>query len=149
MNSRFRPQKRRKAPAINTASLPDMVFTLLFFFMISTHLNVKPDKLTLELPTIEQAETLSSEDSDAIIYVGKTKPEHPSDKWEYLIQMHDKKMNILEFQKYIRQHFPEKKSNAAIPVILKADRNTPMGLIAEIRKSMHQVGMQKMHYVVE
>ena len=35
--SRFRPT-RREVPGLNTASLPDLIFTVLFFFMIVTHI---------------------------------------------------------------------------------------------------------------
>ena len=30
-------RKRRSVPELNTASLPDLIFTVLFFFIIVTH----------------------------------------------------------------------------------------------------------------
>lgn len=34
--SKFRKEDKKAAPGVNTSSLPDIVFMLLFFFMVAT-----------------------------------------------------------------------------------------------------------------
>ena len=48
--SRFKKNKTREVPAISTASLPDIVFILLFFFMIVTEPPEKQTQLEVEEP---------------------------------------------------------------------------------------------------
>ena len=48
--SRFKKKKGKRIGAISTASLPDIVFMLLFFFMVATVLREVDLKLTNELP---------------------------------------------------------------------------------------------------
>ena len=44
--------KRRKyeVPGLNTASLPDLIFTVLFFFMIVTHMQKVAVKVKYQVP---------------------------------------------------------------------------------------------------
>ena len=34
----FRNRSQRSMPQLNTSSLPDLIFTVLFFFMVVTHM---------------------------------------------------------------------------------------------------------------
>jgi len=45
--SRFKKNTKKKSPAISTASLPDIVFMLLFFFMVSAV--IKNDNIKVEI----------------------------------------------------------------------------------------------------
>lgn len=49
MVSRFK-QFEREVPALNTASLPDLIFTVLFFFMIVTHMRQADLKVQYRVP---------------------------------------------------------------------------------------------------
>ena len=41
--SRFRQKQKHEVPGLNLAAMPDLIFTVLFFFMIVTHMrDVKP-----------------------------------------------------------------------------------------------------------
>ena len=51
--SKFSKGKKRKDPAISTASLPDIVFMLLFFFMVTSVSKEKESTLTVNKPTAE------------------------------------------------------------------------------------------------
>ncbi|MBP5712733.1 MAG: biopolymer transporter ExbD, partial [Prevotella sp.] len=47
---KFRKHTRRSVPMLNTASLPDLIFTVLFFFMIVTHMRNESVKVEYEKP---------------------------------------------------------------------------------------------------
>ena len=49
MRSMFH-QHRRSVPSLNVASMPDLIFTVLFFFMIVTHMRSDEVKVRLEVP---------------------------------------------------------------------------------------------------
>ena len=70
--SRFKKNKTREVPAISTASLPDIVFILLFFFMIVTEPPEKQTQLEVEKTDLEFKTTMNKNDRQNAyrIYVG-------------------------------------------------------------------------------
>ena len=68
--SKFKKKKEGGIPTINTASLPDIVFMLLFFFMVVTVL--RNDSLLVKntLPKADQVEKLKK-DRSIFVYAGK------------------------------------------------------------------------------
>ena len=43
-------RRRHEVPGLNTASLPDLIFTVLFFFMIVTHMQKETVKVKFRTP---------------------------------------------------------------------------------------------------
>ena len=43
-------RSKREMPGLNTASLPDLIFTVLFFFMIVTHMRTDVMKVRYQTP---------------------------------------------------------------------------------------------------
>ena len=72
--SKFNKKKNAEVPAVNTASLPDIVFMLLFFFMVATVM--RDDELQIEnqLPKANQVEKLAEKKKVVTIYIGKPSP---------------------------------------------------------------------------
>jgi len=71
--SKFR-KKKKGMPAVNTASLPDIVFMLLFFFMVTT--TMRETNLVIEnprLPSATEIKKLEDKSLVSTIYVGKSK----------------------------------------------------------------------------
>lgn len=63
-------KKPRQAPGINTASLPDIVFILLFFFMVATRMRETDIKVKQVLPQATEMEKLEKKDLLSYIYIG-------------------------------------------------------------------------------
>lgn len=68
--SMFQQPRRRKIPALNTASLPDLIFTMLFFFMIVTHMRTSTPQSTIGLPQGQRLEKIRKESGKHTIYIG-------------------------------------------------------------------------------
>ena len=68
--SKFNKKKGGELPAVNTASLPDIVFMLLFFFMVVTVLRKDNMLVQQKLPKADQVEKLKK-DRSVFIYAGK------------------------------------------------------------------------------
>ena len=56
--AKFKKDGGRPTPAINTSALPDIVFMLLFFFMVATKMRDKEMKVKTQLPTATEVEKL-------------------------------------------------------------------------------------------
>ena len=71
--SKFR-KKKKGLPALSTASLPDIVFMLLFFFMVTTKMRETSLLVdTPRLPSATEVKKLENKSLVSTIYVGKAK----------------------------------------------------------------------------
>ena len=69
--SKFKKKTDGGIPAISTASLPDIVFMLLFFFMVATVMRENSLKIKNALPVANQVEKLDKKNPVSYIYMGK------------------------------------------------------------------------------
>ena len=88
--SKFR-KKKKGIPAVNTAALPDIVFMLLFFFMVTT--TMRETNLVIEnprLPSATEIKKLEDKSLVSTIYVGKSKDPNRDGVGYNKIQLNDK-----------------------------------------------------------
>ena len=69
--AKFNKKKSGDLPAISTASLPDIVFMLLFFFMVATVTRDSTLMVQNTLPAADQIQKLDKKDRVIYIYAGK------------------------------------------------------------------------------
>lgn len=67
---KFNKTGKRGMPALNTSSLPDLIFTLLFFFMIVTTMREVTLKVEFKVPQGTELEKLEKKSLVTFIYVG-------------------------------------------------------------------------------
>ena len=142
--SRFRKKKARKVPVLNTAALPDMIFTLLFFFMIVTHMRPVPVLTRFEIPNAKELQELKEKSQLIYLMVGESsdKDAQPAIQLNSsLTSMEDLSKDLLEVKKEIPS---EEQSD--IVVILKIDKNTEMGIVNDIRQILRETGLLTMYY---
>ena len=68
----FDNRNRRQMPQLNTASLPDLIFTVLFFFMVVTHMRTVALKVEFRVPQGTELTRLTKK--TAVSYVVPTTP---------------------------------------------------------------------------
>ena len=147
--AKFAKKKEGDLPAVSTASLPDIVFMLLFFFMTVT--TMKDSSLLVEnqLPNANQIKKLEKKDRVIYIYVGKPTREYVSVFGEEpKIQLNDKFANVDEVGSYIlaeRAKKPQELQNV-LTTALKVDRGANMGLIMDIKQELRKVNALKVNY---
>ena len=73
---KFNKTGKREMPALNTSSLPDLIFTLLFFFMIVTTMREVTLKVQFTLPQGTELEKLEKKSLVTFIYVGEPTQEY-------------------------------------------------------------------------
>ena len=70
MQSKFHT-KRHNVPSLNMASMPDLIFTVLFFFMIVTHMRSDEVKVRYEVPKGTEIRKLTNKSAVVNIYIGR------------------------------------------------------------------------------
>lgn len=136
-------------PAISTASLPDVIFMILFFFMVSTTMREQDLLVRFTLPTATEVQKLEKKNLVSYIYVGPpsvtmaarfgTTPQ---------IQLNDsykKPQDILEFVASERDKLREDE-RAYMTVAIKADAATRMGIITDIKQKLREANALKISY---
>ena len=144
----FKNKKNPKLPEISTASLPDIVFMLLFFFMVVTVM--REDTLMIEnrLPYADQVERLENKNLVMSIYAGKPSSRYINVGSEARIQLNDKFANLEDIKSFILSERAGKR-DAEIPFLitaLKVDKDTKMGLVGDIKKELRAVNALKINY---
>ena len=71
MRSMFHDRRRHGVPTLNVASMPDLIFTVLFFFMIVTHMRSDEVKVRLEVPAGSEVKKLTGHPAIINIYIGR------------------------------------------------------------------------------
>lgn len=144
--SKFSKKRGKANPAISTASLPDIIFMLLFFFMVTTVLRETEIKVEQRIPRAEQLVKLEKKKLVTYLYVGK--PKDKSMGTEALIQANDAFIGIDGIINWINQE----KSNLSeaerdqITVSMKVDNETKMGIIVDIQTELRDANARKIMY---
>lgn len=146
--SKFR-KKKKGMPAVNTASLPDIVFMLLFFFMVTT--TMRETDLRIEnprLPTANEVKKLEHKSLVCTIYVGKSKDPNKYGVGYNKIQLNDKIASADQVPAFI-MNARSKVSEAEVPFMttsIKADKESNVGTITDIRLKLRDVNALKISY---
>ncbi len=147
--SKFAKKKSGELPAVSTASLPDIVFMLLFFFMTVTVMKNSDVKVENTLPNASEIKKLEKKDRVITIYVGApTREFQKVFGTESKIQLNDKFADAGEVGDYIlmeRAKKPQELQNV-LTTSLKVDKNANMGLIADIKLELRKVNALKVNY---
>ena len=147
--AKFAKKKDGDLPAVSTASLPDIVFMLLFFFMTVT--TMKDSTLLVEntLPNATEVKKLEKKDRVLYIYVGKPTREYQKVfGTESKIQLNDKFASVNEVGDFILQERAKKAQELqnVLTTALKVDKNANMGLISDIKQELRKVNALKVNY---
>ena len=147
--SKFKKKKGGDLPAISTASLPDIVFMLLFFFMVATVMRDNTLMVTNTLPGADQVQKLDKKDRVMYIYAGKPSMRY-QDKFgtEARIQLNDKFATVRDVAAFVLAEKASKRQELqnVLPTALKVDGDTKMGLISDIKQELRKVNALKINY---
>lgn len=147
--AKFTKKMGGELPAVNTASLPDIVFMLLFFFMVATVMRQNTLMIQNKLPFANQVEKLDKKDLVMYIYAGKPSPRYQQKYGtEARIQLNDKFAEVSDVQQFIYAE-REAKREELIPYLttaLKVDVETNMGLVSDIKQELRKAEALKINY---
>ncbi len=147
--SKFKKKKDGELPAVSTASLPDIVFMLLFFFMTVTVMKDSTIKVENVLPNATEIKKLEKKDRVIYIFVGKPTKEYENVYGtESKIQLNDKFADVKAVGDYILAERAKKSEELqnVLTTALKVDKNANMGLISDIKQELRKVNALKVNY---
>lgn len=142
-------RSRREIPALNTAALPDLIFVVLFFFMIVTHMREVQMKVEYQLPQGEDLERLTRKSAVSHIFIGRPAAELQRTMGnETRIQLNDKFATVSDIAAFVKSERQQMSSEDAphMTVSIKADRQTPMGIITDVKQALRQSYALRIHY---
>ncbi len=145
----FRKKGGKKTPKISTASLPDIVFMLLFFFMVVTVMRETEQLVNVKYPKATELQKLEKKSLVSSIYIGKPTPKY-TEKFGTAprIQLNDAfadKEDIISFIQDERSQLDEKLQNK-MTTSLKVDQDVKMGIITDVKKELRKAGALKINY---
>jgi biopolymer transport protein ExbD len=143
--SKFR-KKTAVKQEIPTSSMPDVVFMLLFFFMVTTKMRDTSINVEQKIPAAVQLKKLAKKSLIAYLYVGKPKKEELGS--EAKIQAND----VFIEPKQIAQWVNTEKGQLdeferdAITISLKVDSEAKRGIIADVETELRKANARKVLY---
>ena len=144
---RFKTKKGKESPGINTSSLPDIIFMLLFFFMVTTTMREVTLKVKTKLPEATEVQKLEKKSLVSYIYVGP-----PTNVRLFgtntRIQLNDVYATVDDIGEYVqieRNSRPES-DRKLITTSLKVDSDTRMGIVTDIKQELRKSGAFKINY---
>jgi biopolymer transport protein ExbD len=146
--SMFR-RRSHQVPGLNTASLPDLIFTVLFFFMIVTHMQKVAVKVKYQVPQGTELTRLTKKTAITYIYIGHPAVGQQTDSKEGTrIQINDKFASTDEIIDYVsaEQARMSPEDRQQMTVSIKADRNTPMGIVTDVKQALRQAKATRIAY---
>ena len=143
---------KKEVPAFTTSSMSDIVFMLLFFFMVTTNMRETETKVMVKLPEASEVAKLERKDLAAYISIGPpakylqqqfgTSPRTPR------IQLNDSFRTTDDIRDFIAAE-RESKSEADrqfMTVSIKADSETNMGIITDVKQELRKCSALKIMY---
>lgn len=147
--SKFRQKDKRGVGGLNTSSLPDIVFMLLFFFMVSTSMRDVELKVRVRNPEASEVTKLEKKSLVTYIYVGVPQRSFQSKfGTEPRLQLNDQFASVDDIQSYIVQERESMSENnrPLMTVSIKADYDCPMGIITDVKQALRKAQALKISY---
>lgn len=147
--AKIRKGDKKDVPAISTASLPDIIFMLLFFFMVSTSMKEVNYKVDIHVPEATELQSLEKKSLVRFVYIGEPKKEFKGKYGsETRIQLDDAFADVSQLEEYVvreREAMREDEQNM-LTISIKADRNTKMGIITDVKQALRRAYALKVNY---
>lgn len=147
--SKFKASGSKETPAISTASLPDIVFMLLFFFMVTTTIRNVSLLVKIKLPTASELTKLEKKSLVSYIYVGAPLKQYTKlYGTEPRIQLNDQFAKVSDISDFILAERAAR-SEAEIPFMvtsLKVDENTKMQIVGDIKQELRKAAALHINY---
>lgn len=146
--SRFKKKGGKETPAISTASLPDIIFMLLFFFMVTTVMRETELLVKVNPTSAKEVQKLEKKDLVSFIYVGE--PMNTKLGTATRIQLNDAFGSVDDIPDFIarEREARDEADRKFLTTSLKVDKDTKMGVVTDVKQELRKVGAFKINYSV-
>lgn len=146
--ARFKKEGGKELPALNTSSMPDIIFMLLIFFMMTTSTREVQLKVRIKPPEASEVQKLEKKALISYIYIGP--PVQTKLGSESRIQLNDSFRNITDIAEFIFTERIERNEldRQMLTTSLKVDKEVKMGVVTDVKQELRKVGAFKINYSV-
>lgn len=141
-------KRKKELPAIQTSALPDIVFMLIFFFMVATVIRENTLLVRNLRPQATELTKIQQKSLTEYIYIGA-----PVDEKLYgtapRIQLDDAfatKADVVPFVEAKRANQPDPELRSKITWSLKVDQQTKMGIVTDVKQELRKASALKINY---
>ncbi len=147
--AKFSRSGKKGSPGISTASLPDIVFMLLFFFMVSTTIREEAEKVQITVPKATEIKKLEKKSLVSFIKIGK-----PIESYQKLygtkprIQLNDAFAEVDDIREFVSSERDNLSENnkQKMTISLEVDKNTKMGIVTDVKQALRRASALKLNY---
>lgn len=145
--SRFKKEGGRDLPSISTGSMPDIIFIILFFFMVTTTMREVTLKVKIVAPEASEVQKLEKKSLVSFIYIG---PPMQSKLYgtESRIQLNDSFRTVGDIAEFIyaEREQRDEADRQLLTTSLKVNREVKMGIVTDVKQELRKVGAFKINY---
>ncbi len=150
--AQFRSKEKKTPPAISTQSLPDIIFMLIFFFMVST--TMRESTLLVKKPQLPKAtEFVKLEKKSLVssIYIAA-----PTMQWQKIygtqpvLQLNESIADVSKIAEFVELEKNSMPANdrSQMTVSLKVDSKVKMGIVSDVKMELRKANALKISYSV-
>ena len=147
---KFNKSGGRDMPELNTASLPDLVFAILFFFMMVTSMRETELKILVRPPSGTELQKMEKKSLITFIYIGKPISAELIEKMgnEPRLQLNNQIAEIGEVGAYIglEKASMKEEDQPYMTTSIKGDFETNMGIITDLKQALRDAQALKINY---
>ena len=152
--AKFRKGGKKEVPQVSTSSLPDIVYMLIFFFMITTTMRKEQVQVGNKLPQATTVQKLEHKALVSSIYIGPAKKsaDKKDDDENSSIQLEDR---IIKSYEEIPQWIQKERDSRApadrpkLTTALKVDNSTRMGVVTEVKRQLRKAQAFRISYTAK
>lgn len=139
---KIRRKRHHSVPSLNMASMPDLIFTVLFFFMIVTHMRTETPKVRVETPEGTELTKAARKRSIVNLYIGTASNGNTHIQiGQHIIPLSQVGPTIQMLKNRLNEEDSE-----LFTVNIKADKQTPMGVVSDVKQELRKVGALTIRY---
>lgn len=147
--SMFKKDGQKDVPAISSSSLSDIVFMLLFFFMVTTQLRETENKVMVNITQASEVTKLVRKDLNSYINIGTPiKSLQSQYGTEARIQLNDSFRTTAEIRDFVAAE-RDSKSEADrqfMTISIRADQDVRMGIVTDVKQELRRCSALRIMY---
>ena len=146
--ARFTGKKPKETPGLNMGSMSDIIFMLLFFMTITT---MRESSLYVKIIVPKATETVKLEKKSLVSYINVGTPLEDMQKkygTDSRIQLNDQIAEVPDIPLSVEPELASRDEvdRPFVTMSIKADKDTKMGLVSDIKQELRKCGAYKIFY---
>ena len=147
--AKFSRSGKKDMPELSTSSLPDIVFMILFFFMVTTQLRETEPLVSVRVPEASEIAKLERKDLASYINIGSpVRSKQAEFGTDSRLQLNDSFKNVDDIRDYVaaeRENLSEA-DRSFMTVVIRADQDVRMGIVTDVKQELRRCSALKIMY---